>query len=843
MGREPRDAPTVLHVGEEASLVREAVAAMATNGSPPSVTSVADGEGALNSLDRDAIDCVVCESELSDRSGVALLSAVRDRAPTLPCLFVTPDESLIDGALDAGATDVFVVRGESDEALLARRLDGLLSGPDAAGGGWSPSPREPDQTDRTEAVTDTLLDALDDVFYFVDGDGTVRLWNDALCEVTGYTDAEIEGRDALDFFRGEDRDRIADSVEETLDTGTSRVAADLVTSDGESIPFEFRGVRVADGEGNARGFVGIGRNVTERQRQQRQLECERDRVKTVFEAVPFPLVHVRFEDDTPVVQRINDAFESTFGVDSTSVAGEPLEDHVAAPDDEDAAGDVTARMLDGEAVEREVVRLAADGPQEFVVAGAPLELADDHVEGVAAYVDVTERNERIELLEQIRHNVGEVVWMTDPENRSMDFVSDAYEDVWGRSTASLCEEPQSFVEAVHPEDRDRVEAALAEQAENPDGYEETYRVIQPDGEVRWVHDQASGVYEDGELTQIVGVASDVTERRELETELREKASLLDHIFDQIPASLYVKDTDGRHLRISRFGIGDREEAIGKTDLEVYDGQLAEESYDDDLRVIEEGERIINKEEHNPATGEWLITSKVPWHVDGEINGLIGVTRDITEKKEYERRLRLQDRAIEEAPVGIAILDATSTSPSITYANPAFVDLAGREETADVEGQTISFLAGPDTDGRQLAALKSAVEAGDAASRILLLYRADGAPFWGRVTVAPVSDDQDTVNHLVAFLQDVTDTKEHAAEIERRLDEFADLLSEELRAPLRDAEMHLDAALDDGVGDDVEAARRSLRHVDKLIDDLAEVHSFAVKSRDALDSSAEEVPEQ
>ncbi|MFB6151168.1 MAG: ATP-binding protein [Haloarculaceae archaeon] len=130
-------------------------------------------------------------------------------------------------------------------------------------------------------------------------------------------------------------------------------------------------------------------------------------------------------------------------------------------------------------------------------------------------------------------------------------------------------------------------------------------------------------------------------------ELRDKANLLDQLFEQLPVSLYVKDSEGRHLYMSEYDLAP-DEAIGKTDPEIYgDDEFARRTYADDMRVIETGEPIINEEEYNEANDEWTLTSKVPWYgEDGEIKGLIGVTRFITEKKEYEREVERKNERLE-----------------------------------------------------------------------------------------------------------------------------------------------------------------------------------------------------
>ena len=150
-------------------------------------------------------------------------------------------------------------------------------------------------------------------------------------------------------------------------------------------------------------------------------------------------------------------------------------------------------------------------------------------------------------------------------------------------------------------------------------------------------------------------------------ELREKAAQLDAVFSELPLSLYIKDDDARHVRVSRGHAtgydgstppqpreGERIEEpsdfVGKTDLDLLPEANAREPYEDDLRVIETGDPIYNKEEHiERETGEdlWVTTTKVPWRdAEGDVKGLIGFSLDITERKQYERTLETQTEELE-----------------------------------------------------------------------------------------------------------------------------------------------------------------------------------------------------
>lgn len=121
-----------------------------------------------------------------------------------------------------------------------------------------------------------------------------------------------------------------------------------------------------------------------------------------------------------------------------------------------------------------------------------------------------------ELAETIR----EVFWLTDPGKARIIYISPGYEAIWGRSAAALYQDAAAWIEAIHPDDTARIVAALPRQALGT--YDEEYRIIRPDGVVRWIRDQAFPVRgEGGEVLRIAGVAEDITERRHLEAQLRQ----------------------------------------------------------------------------------------------------------------------------------------------------------------------------------------------------------------------------------------------------------------------------------------------------------------------------------
>jgi len=93
-----------------------------------------------------------------------------------------------------------------------------------------------------------------------------------------------------------------------------------------------------------------------------------------------------------------------------------------------------------------------------------------------------------QVFRELTENIKEVAWVSDHTKSEMLYVNPAYERVWGRSAESLYDDPESFLNAIYPEDSDRVERAVTEQASG--AYDEEYRIVRPNGEVRWIHDRA-----------------------------------------------------------------------------------------------------------------------------------------------------------------------------------------------------------------------------------------------------------------------------------------------------------------------------------------------------------------
>ena len=173
-------------------------------------------------------------------------------------------------------------------------------------------------------------------------------------------------------------------------------------------------------------------------------------------------------------------------------------------------------------------------------------------------------------------------------------------------------------------------------------------VVDAAGQPRWhlstkvpLRDQA------GNISGLVGTTSDITRRKEIELELARSAQLLNTIINTSRDLIYIKDTQGKFLVASQavarlLGARTADELIGKSDFDFFPYELANKYHTDEQNIIQAGEPLIDIEEpsvYPDGTRIWLLTTKIPYRAaDGTLLGLLGIGRDITERKQAEQQM-------------------------------------------------------------------------------------------------------------------------------------------------------------------------------------------------------------
>lgn len=291
------------------------------------------------------------------------------------------------------------------------------------------------------------------------------------------------------------------------------------------------------------------------------------------------------------------------------------------------------------------------------------------------------RRESEQRFRQLAENISEVFWMTDLAKGQMLYVSPTYEQIWGKTVQSLYDSPHDWLDSIHSDDRPRVrQAALTKQATGI--YDEEYRIIRPDGEVRWVHDKAFPVSNsDGVVYRIVGVAKDITERKQAEKELAKSEqhfrAVMQSASDGIVTGTEAGLIEGWNAAAGRLFGYTEAEVVGQSITVLIPERFRSFHNMGLTRVAAGGEkRIIGKTVevvglHKNGSEIQLELSLAQWGTaDGQhFNAII---RDISERKSAEEQLRIAAVAFE-THEAILITDAKA---NIIRTNRAFTEITG-----------------------------------------------------------------------------------------------------------------------------------------------------------------------
>ncbi len=373
---------------------------------------------------------------------------------------------------------------------------------------------------------ESLLDTLGDPFYFIDTEGKMVRWNDRLREVTGYSDREIAEMRASDFVADEHVPRLAEGLSEVAETGRTTVDLDVVTTDGETIPFEMRGAAVYGTDDELIGTVGIARDMSDRLERERRLE----QYRTLVENVGDPMYVL---DEEGCVEMVNHALEEHLGYDREEILGEPptkfMVDADVARGDEIIAGLMADADRDWRAWEMHTV--AADGSRTLTENKTAVLMADDGTlnGSVGVIRDITDRKERereLERTETIIQAVDDPVYALDADGH-FTFVNEAFEPITGYAVEDLLGEHISTVVSGSDIERgrDAIREMLAGEVETAT-FEIAFQSATGDPIPSELH--MALLPFDEEFRGTAGIIRDIQDRKQREERLEKFASVVSH---------------------------------------------------------------------------------------------------------------------------------------------------------------------------------------------------------------------------------------------------------------------------------------------------------------------------
>ncbi len=157
-------------------------------------------------------------------------------------------------------------------------------------------------------------------------------------------------------------------------------------------------------------------------------------------------------------------------------------------------------------------------------------------------IELFQSRKKIEISEanfhQLTESMKEVFWLRDKNDKSIVYVSPSYENIWGRSCESFYNNPWSFMDIVHPDDKERLIKIHEDIKSEPLPFEYEYRIVRDDGEVRWIRARSSPIFDkNGNVFRYSGIAEDITQRKHAVEELKKKNSELLTLNEELHATM------------------------------------------------------------------------------------------------------------------------------------------------------------------------------------------------------------------------------------------------------------------------------------------------------------------
>ena len=729
---------------------------------------------ALTQASRHRYNAVLLDLGLPDGDGASVLRRLQEIQPQLPVIILTAFTSTdrTVGSLTQGAFAYLTKPYNRDElrAVLQRAVgvQALAAKAEHAEHALSES----------EARFQSLVQAATDSIVLADHHGYILSWNRAASRLFGYADEEVVGHPLTMLMPQRHRAAHERGLARVSESGQSRLIGHLVEleglrKDGSEFPLELSLATWKTGDSVL--YSGIIRDITQRRRAEEILERLRHLHEVILTQAGEGIYGV---DRTGITTFVNPTAARLLGYDPSELIDQPMHAHLHHSHSDDTSCPAENCLIFAALQDGAVHRVAVDAfcrkdgssmPVEYV--STPIIEKGVIAGAVVVFRDITERREAERAVEesqqrfrQLAEHINEVFWITDPTKDRIIYISPGYEETWGRSCESLYASPYSWMEAIHPEDRPRVTAAVGRQDRGT--YREEYRIVRPDGSIRWIWDRAYPIRDaSGTVYRIVGLAEDVTDRKRVEAALIESEQRYRVLFDDNPSMYFMVDAEGTVLSVNRCGaerLGYRvEELLGTPVRDIFhtdDRDAVRRHLMACLAEVSQPKRWELRKVHKDGHIIWArITAQgVPNEHQGPV--VLIVCEDITAMKEAELALHNSEEFTNQ------ILRSSADCMKV-------LDLDGRLLYMNDTGQTLlnisdihayinkpwgNFWEGDDRNAA-LAALEAA-RAGEIGKFVGLCPTITGEAKWWDVQVTPMLDADGHVRRLLAISRDITDYK-------------------------------------------------------------------------------------
>ena len=633
------------------------------------VTVAGTCAAAIALIGQQRFNAILLDLGLPDGDGWEVLREVQGRDVSLPVVILTAHiaQERTVGSLGKGAF-AYLTKPYNREELrqTLRRAIGVKE--------LAVKAEQAEQSlTESEHRFQSLVESASDAIVVANGLGIIVSWNRAASRLFGHSMEDILGQPLTLLMPERYREAHERGIARIEATGQSRLMGTVIElhglrKSGEEFPIELSLATWKTAKGSY--YSGIIRDISERKKAAEALEALRHQHTLILTQAGEGIYGVDARGNTTFV---NPSAANMLGYQVEELLGRHMHEllHHTKADGTPypvEACPVYAAIEDGQ-VHRVGDELfwRKDGtafPVEYV--STPIKEADKVVGAVIVFRDITARKQAElalkaseERLEMVIKGSTDGFW--DGRVLPNEHWSSARTPIWwsprvktmlGYTDEEFPDVLESWTSRLHPEDRERIFAALNAHFDRRVPYDEEYRLLTKSGEYHWVRARGQAIWDaEGRVTRMTGSLQSVMERKLAEDALRRSQQFLQEMADNTTAVIYVKEANGRYLLVNRrfeqiFGMK-ADQIIGFTDHDIFPRHNADVFRKNDVEVLERNATVEYEEIAPHLDGpHTYISIKFPLRDQAGIPyALCGVSTDITERKQAEILLRSHEQQL------------------------------------------------------------------------------------------------------------------------------------------------------------------------------------------------------
>ncbi|WP_445241832.1 PAS domain S-box protein [Microcoleus vaginatus] len=428
--------------------------------------------------------------------------------------------------------------------------------------------------------------------------------------------------------------------------------------------------------------------------------------------------------------------------------------------------------------------------------GVPILNADGSIrEWIGANTDITGRKQAEEalreqqaalrdrnvLLTSILESTPDIIVVKDREGRyvalnsfvAQSFYGKTIEEILGKDDSELL--PPEAAVAIMAKDREIMEAGTTE------SYEED--VSNGKESISFLTTKAPWRDAQGNIIGLIAIARNIGDRKQMEAELRDRNALLNSILESTPDFILVKDREGRYValnsNLANFFGKPIKEVIGKNDLEILPPDIGREVMAKDRQIMAAG--IIDTYEEDifshSETTRTFFTTKAPWRDNqGNILGIIGITRDISDRKQAEDAIKQSEGRYRSLIAATSQLVWTADAEGRCVDQPSWRAYTGQTEAEMADGFGWLDAIHPDDRERTTQVWMEAVQTKTLYDVQYRIRGADGNYRYFQLRGVPILDEDGSLQEWIGTCSDIHDRKQAEDALKQSEERYRSLIA-------------------------------------------------------------------